>query len=75
METTMEKMNLLNTQVTPPFLSIKQWVKTFGYIPEGGLRHLVYGNEEFRKKVVRKIGAKILLDVKAMEQWISQQMG
>ena len=64
----------IGTALSPNYLSIKQWVSTFGYIPEGGVRHLIYGNEDFRKKVIRKIGTKILIDVKAMELWISQQI-
>ncbi len=49
----------------PRFMTIKQWVSAFGYIPEGGLRHLLFTNESFNKRVAKRIGRKVLLDVTA----------
>ncbi len=55
------------------YMTVKKWVSTFGYIPEGGVRHLIFSNKDFEKRVVKRIGRKILLDVHAMEDWISGQ--
>lgn len=59
--------------MAPKYMSIKQWVSTFGYIPEGGIRHLIFSNPVFSSRVVKKLGKKILLDTQAMEEWISEQ--
>lgn len=58
---------------TPKYMSVKQWASTFGYIPEGGIRHLIFKNPIFNKRVVKRIGKKVLLDVEALELWISEQ--
>lgn len=57
----------------PKYMSVPQWVKTFGYIPEGGIRHLIFSNESFNKRVVRRIGRKVLLDVQELQNWIEDQ--
>lgn len=63
----------LELEIKPPYLSVKQWVKVFGYIPEGGIRHLIFKNAEFKKRVVRRVGRRILLDVQELEKFISEQ--
>lgn len=55
------------------YMTVKQWVSTFGYIPEGGIRHLIFKNPSFNQKVVKRIGKKVLLDIQALENWISEQ--
>ena len=62
-----------NDVAIPKYMSVKKWVSTFGYIPEGGIRHLIFSNPNFNEKVVRRIGKKVLLDVQALELWISEQ--
>ena len=54
-------------------MTIDQWVKSGGCIPKGGISHLIHTNKEFEKIVVRRIGRKILLDIIALENWISNQ--
>ena len=59
---------------SPKYLTIKQWVKTYGFIPEGGIRHLIFTNPEFNKRVVRRIGKKkIVLDVQALFDFIEKE--
>lgn len=58
---------------TSKFMTVRQWVETFGYIPEGGLRHLIFHNKDFEKRVVKRLGRKILLDVEALEEFVTEQ--
>lgn len=60
-------------EINSKYMTIKQWVSTFGYIPEGGLRHLIFTNKDFENKVVKRIGRKILLDIEALETWVAGQ--
>lgn len=57
----------------PKYMTVKQWVKKFGFIPEGGVRHLIFSNDAFNKKVVKRLGSKILLDVQAIYDFIEEQ--
>lgn len=57
------------------YMSVPEWVKTYGYFPLGGIRHLIFTNTDFNKKVVKKIGKKILLDVEAFDKWIHEHKG
>ncbi len=61
------------TETEQKYMSVKQWVATHGYIPEGGIRHLIFSNPSFNQKVVKRIGKKCLLDTKALEIWIEEQ--
>jgi hypothetical protein len=63
----------MEATLTSRFMTIKQWVEAFGYIPEGGLRHLIFQNKDFENRVVRRLGRKILLDVAALEEFIAEQ--
>lgn len=58
---------------TSKYMTVKQWVETYGYIPEGGLRHLIFHNKDFEKKVVRRLGRKVILDVEALEAYVNEQ--
>lgn len=58
--------------VTPKFMTVKQWVETYGYIPEGGLRHLIFHNKDFEKRVVKRLGRKVILDVEALEAFVAE---
>lgn len=60
-------------EINSKYMTIKQWVSTFGYIPEGGLRHLIFTNKDFEHRVVKRIGRKIILDIQALEDWINEQ--
>lgn len=60
-------------EINSKYMTIKQWVTTFGYIPEGGLRHLIFHNKNFEHRVVKRIGRKILLDIQALEEWVGEQ--
>lgn len=55
------------------YLTIKQWLAEYGYIPLGGLRHLIFKSKSFNDKVVKRIGSKIILDVLALDEWIEEQ--
>ena len=59
--------------IDPKYLTIKQWVDRFGFIPEGGIRHLIFSNDAFNRKVVKRVGSKILLDVEALYEFIEEQ--
>lgn len=77
-ERSSDMQSQMSNQLTPfqcRFMSIKQWVTNFGYIPEGGIRHLIFSNPSFNQKVVKRIGKKVLLDVIALESWILEQNG
>lgn len=54
------------------YLSVKDWVKKYGYFPVGGIRHLIFTNKEFERHVVKRVGRRILLDVTAFETWIDK---
>jgi hypothetical protein len=55
------------------YMTVKQWVSTFGFIPEGGLRHLIFTNKDFERRVVKRLGRKIILDVQELNLWLSEQ--
>lgn len=59
----------------PRYMTVKQWVARFGYIPEGGLRHLIFSNDDFNRRVVRRLGRKVLLDCLELDRFISEQNG
>lgn len=61
--------------VRSKYMTIKQWVSSFGFIPEGGLRHLIFTNKDFERRVVKRLGRKIILDVEALNSWVSEQKG
>jgi hypothetical protein len=44
-----------------------------GFLPEGGIRHLIFSNEEFNQKVVRRLGKKILIDLQALYDFINKK--
>ena len=54
-------------------MTVKTWVSTFDYIPEGGIRHLIFSNPSFNEKVIKRVGKKVLIDVEAMDLFISEQ--
>lgn len=62
-----------NEVLATKYMTVKQWVSAFGFIPEGGIRHLIFSNKEFEEKVVKRLGRKILLDVQALENFIAEQ--
>jgi hypothetical protein len=55
--------------ITPRYLTVKQ-VAQLGFIPEGGIRHLIFSSQEFNRKVVRRLGTKVLLDLQAFYDFI-----
>jgi hypothetical protein len=59
----------------PKFMTVKAWCETIGYMTEGGLRHLIFTNSEFNKRVVKRLGRRILLDVAALDAFIDEQIG
>lgn len=70
------RRKIVNTVgVRTKYMTIKQWASTFGFIPEGGLRHLIFTNKDFERRVVKRLGRKIILDVEALEVWVSEQKG
>lgn len=67
------KQMLIQKDKQQKYMTVKQWVTTFGYIPEGGIRHLIFSNPSFNQRVVRRLGRKVLLDIQELENWISEQ--
>lgn len=63
----------MQLMTTSKYMTVKQWVSAFGYIPEGGIRHLIFNNASFNQRVVKRIGKKVLLDINALESWIEEQ--
>ncbi len=60
-----------NDKKTKNFLTIKQWLKKYEAIPEGGIRHIIFiDKDNFNAKVVKKVGRKILLDEEEFLNWI-----
>ena len=55
------------------YLTIKQTAQKYKIFPEGGLRHLIFLNKDnFRDKIVKKIGKKVVLDTEAFMNWIAE---
>jgi hypothetical protein len=67
---------MLSTTSTSPtrLLTVKQWVETHAWPPEGGMRHLIF----FSKSngfgaVVRRVGRRVLIDEAAFFAWVEKQ--
>lgn len=62
------------TKNEPKYLTVKQ-LAGMGFIPEGGIRHLIFSNSDFNSRVVRRLGKKILIDLQAFYEFIDQREG
>ena len=67
-----ENMTLLDSHMVPKFVSVKKASELYEW-PVGGLRHLIFTNTDFNNIVVKRVGRKVMLDLKAMEEWISSR--
>lgn len=65
-------MQRIEAEIAPRYLTVKQ-VASMGFIPEGGIRHLIFSNADFNKRVVRRLGKKVLLDLQALYKFIDDQ--
>lgn len=65
----------MNEQKTCPYLSIRDFAKTYTSWTESSIRWLIYNNTNgFNDAVVRRIGkSKILLSVSDFWNWIEKQ--
>jgi len=54
------------------YLTVKQCVEKYPFIPMGGIRHMIFKNVDFRDRVVKKVGKKILLDEQAFLEFIKE---
>ncbi|MCE5317472.1 MAG: hypothetical protein LLG04_08970 [Parachlamydia sp.] len=70
-----EEVRQMQLQKEKRYMTVKEWCANVGYLPEGGIRHLIFSNPEFCKRIVRRVGRKILLDCSALEQFIAEQNG
>ncbi len=66
----MEPININGTRL----ILLTQWNKYHSYPTLGGLRVLRFNGDknEFNKKVVKRIGTRILLDEKAYFEWVEE---
>ena len=56
--------------------AVKEWPKVHGNPSEGGLRHLIFNAETNGfKKVIRRIGRRILLDEPSYFEWLDESNG
>ena len=56
------------------FLTVKQLSEKYAFIPAGGIRHLIFTNKnDFNKRVVRKLGRKILINENEFLNFIDEQ--
>lgn len=62
---------LLSSKVKIKYLTVPQTAAAYKFIPEGGLRHLIFTNEDFNKRVCKRLGKKVLIDVLAFEQYLA----
>lgn len=59
---------------TRRLIPLTEWNQYHSWPPTGGLRHLVFNRDKNGfDKVVRKCGARVLLDEGAFFEWVDQQ--
>jgi hypothetical protein len=61
---------------SPKLLTVNQFIKTHPFMTSGGLRALIFQsrfNDLDKKKVIKRIGRKILLDETAFFEWLSER--
>lgn len=57
------------------FLTVKQFAEKHKFITSGGLRWLLYSNNEFRNICARQLGKKVLLIEKNVIDFIMNDQG
>ena len=64
----------MSTNQPRRIMTVKEWVATHPWPPEGGLRHLIFNatNNGF-EKVIRRCGRRVLLDEDAFFNWVDAQ--
>jgi hypothetical protein len=61
-------------ETTPKYVTVRQ-LASMGFLPAGGIRHLIFSSKEFNQKVVCRVGKKILIDLQALYDYIDQSRG
>lgn len=61
----------MEQQYKPRFYSVAKVSSLFDW-GAGGIRHLILTDKKFNELCVRRVGKKVLIDVVAMEKWISE---
>ena len=67
-------MQDIKVETAQKYLTVKQ-LAGMGFIPEGGIRHLIFSNPDFNNQVVRRLGKKILIDLQAFYRFVDQREG
>jgi hypothetical protein len=70
-------MTINNTLLNPTkYIPIPQWNNHHEWPPQGGLRHLVFNADKNGfKKVIRRVGRRVLIDEAAFFQWVAENGG
>lgn len=61
---------------SPKLLTVNQFIEAHPFITAGGLRALIFQskyNDLDKKKVIKRIGRKILLDEVAFFEWLNER--
>lgn len=55
-------------------LTVNQFVEAHPFTTHGGLRHIIFNAETNGfKKVIKRMGRKVLIDEKIFFQWVNEQ--
>jgi len=71
-----EEIDMEQIHSKKKFATVKQvsQMKEYDFLSENSLRWWIFMNErDFKKKVVRKIGRKILLSLSDLDSWLDSQ--
>lgn len=59
---------------SPRFIPVTDWNRHHSWPPIGGLRHLIFHeNENGFHKCVRRVGRRVLIDERAFFDWVAGQ--
>jgi hypothetical protein len=55
-------------------ITVKRWVETYSWPPEGGLRHLIFHARELAfEDVVCRVGRRVLIDEEKFWAWVARR--
>lgn len=67
---------LQNTKKYNKLIPVPHWNRHHDWPPQGGLRHLIFHeNENGFHKCVKRVGRRVLIDEQAFFEWVSEQGG
>ena len=71
--------NHLNTETNyleTRLLTVAQFVEEHKFATHGGLRHVIFNSENNGfKKVIKRLGRRVLIDENAFFEWVNEQSG